>query len=85
MDAGQLLVSGLYDSQTVGVRAVCAEAHIYARTTRREVVEIPLRAQARSPSGVAGSDTPAGTEEYLIFFRKIHKIFKKDWKSGRGL
>ncbi len=77
VDAGQLLVSGLYDSQTVGVRAVCAEAHIYARTTRREVVEIPLRAQARSPSGVAGSDTPAGTEKYLIFFGKSIKFSKR--------
>ena len=26
-----------------------------------------------------------GNRKIPYFFRKIHKIFKKDWKSGRGL
>lgn len=82
VSAGQLLVSGLYDSRTVGVRAVCAEAHIFARTTRREVVEIPLRVTARPLSGDAVAGTAVGTEKYLIIFGKSIKFSKKTGNQG---
>lgn len=39
---GELLVSGLYESQTVGVRYTRAAGKILARTEREFVVEIPL-------------------------------------------
>ena len=82
VDAGQLLVSGLYDSQTVGVRTVCAEAHIYARTTRREVVEIPLRviSSPRTADGPSGTGNDA--EKYLLFFGKTIKFSKRTGNAG---
>lgn len=70
---GQLLVSGLYDSQTLGIRAVPAEAHIYARTTHREVIEIPLQVESSVRQMDPGS---LSCEKYVIFFGKAIKFSK---------
>lgn len=79
---GQLLVSGLYDSQTMGVRAVCAEAHIYAKTTHREVIEIPLQTETIVPVSKDGTTGGASCEKYLIFFGKTIKFSKSTRNEG---
>ncbi len=41
--AGELLVSGIFDSQTVGIRKVHASGHVYARTAQTLRVEVPYQ------------------------------------------
>lgn len=68
--AGDLLVSGVYDSQTVGVRFTRAAGRILARTERVFEVEIPLRDTQK----VYFDEKKSAI--WLNFFQKRVKIFK---------
>lgn len=68
--AGDLLVSGIYDSQTVGVRYTRAAGQILARTERVYEIEIPLRATEKTYT------TEKKNAIWLNFFQKKVKIFK---------
>jgi len=68
--AGDLLVSGVYDSQTVGVRYTRAAGRILARTERVYRVEIPLKTMEKIYSEEKKSAI------WLNFFQKRVKIFK---------
>ena len=68
--AGELLVSGVYDSQTQGFRYTRAAGRILARTERTVRVEIPLEyAQKCYTDEKIGAIT-------LNFFQKSMKIYK---------
>ena len=43
VQAGELLVSGIFDSETVGIRKVHASGHVYARTAQTLRVEMPYQ------------------------------------------
>ena len=66
---GELIVSGLYDSQTQGIRYTDARGRVFARTERDISVEIPFRYEKKSYTG------RVFTEKYLIFFEKEIKIY----------
>ncbi len=68
--AGDLLVSGVYDSQTVGVRFTRAAGRILARTERVYQVEIPLKTTEKVYSKEKKNAI------WLNFFQKTVKIFK---------
>lgn len=72
---GELIVSGLYDSQTQGIRYTDAKGRVLARTERDISVEIPLRYEKKSYTG------RIFTEKYLIFFEKEIKIYGKAGNS----
>jgi len=73
--AGELLVSGLYDSQTIGYRYTRAAGRILARTEHSFHIEIPL-----SYTEKRYTTTEKG-EIWLNFFQKSMKIFKS---TGNG-
>ena len=80
---GQLLVSGLYDSERVGYRWTHAKARVYARTARTFFIEIPLTYEA----SVCRTAADASAEGYdreisLIFFGKEIKFSKKTGNEG---
>ena len=68
--AGDLLVSGVYDSQTVGVRYTRAAGRILARTERVYEIEIPLVTTEKTYT------TEKKSAIWLNFFQKKLKIFK---------
>ncbi len=68
--AGELLVSGLYDSQTGSFRYTRAAGRVMARTERVIKVEIPLSYEEKV------YDAPVFQEIELHFFNFSHKIFK---------
>lgn len=68
--AGELLVSGVYDSQTVGVRFTRAAGRILARTEHQFQVDIPLETTQK----VYSEEKKSGI--WLNFFQKSVKIFK---------
>lgn len=70
VQAGQLLVSGIYDSQTVGFRYTRAAGRILARTEHSYHVEIPL-----SYIEKRYTDTKQG-DIWLNFFQNSLKIYK---------
>lgn len=43
VQAGELLVSGIFDSETAGIRTVHASGHVYARTSQTLRVEMPYQ------------------------------------------
>lgn len=43
VQAGELLVSGIFDSETAGIRKVHASGHIYARTAQTLRIEMPYQ------------------------------------------
>ena len=67
---GELLVSGLYDSQAVGWRVTRAAGRIPARTVHEFSIEIPLVYEKKVYIG-----TPI-CQKTLIFFEKEIKLFK---------
>lgn len=73
---GELLVSGLYESQTVGVRYTRAAGKILARTEREFLVEIPLSYEEKVYQ----------EEKYakiaLNFFNFSLKIFENSGNEG---
>ncbi|MCQ2429460.1 MAG: sporulation protein YqfD [Clostridia bacterium] len=72
---GQLLISGLYDSERVGFRWTHAEGRVYARTVREFRVEIPLSCEAAAPS--LDGDRGISKEISLLFFGKPILFSKK--------
>ncbi len=73
---GELLVSGLYDSERFGYRAVEAKGRVFAKTEFKFEVEIPYEYTVREPKR---------NEIYeisVIFFGFRQKFFKKGGFSG---
>jgi similar to stage IV sporulation protein len=68
--AGELLVSGIYDSNTVGYRYTRAAGRILARTERTVTVNIPLHYDQKE------SGDPKIDQTDLNFFGFSIKIFK---------
>jgi similar to stage IV sporulation protein len=73
---GDLLVSGVYDSQSLGWRVTRAAGRIVARTQRDFTVEIPLTISEKVYSG-----DPI-VKKTLIFFEKEIKLFKNSGILG---
>lgn len=71
---GDVLVSGLYDSMTQGIRITAARARVFARTTRILTVEIPLTCTRKvyAPQGEG-----IQREKSVIFFENHIKFSKK--------
>ena len=68
--AGDLLVSGIYDSKTVGVRFTRAAGRVLARTEQVYEIEIPLKTTEKVYS------TEKTDAIWLNFFQKSMKIYK---------
>lgn len=68
--AGELLVSGVYDSTAVGWRVTRAAGRVMARTVHEFTVEIPLRYEQKVYLDEHFS------QKTLIFFQKEIKLFK---------
>ncbi len=60
--AGELLVSGLYDSVQTGFRYTRAAGEVYARTVEEFIIEIPYEYEGKAYTGVEYCD------KYLNFF-----------------
>ncbi len=75
---GDLLVSGLYDSERYGILYTRAEARVFARTVRVMTVEIPLKYDQKTylDSSYDGS-LGICQEKSLIFFGRHIKFSKK--------
>lgn len=67
---GELLVSGVYDSNVWGYRYTRAAGNVYARTVREIHVEIPLYYEERRYSGEEYSEIT------LFFFSKPIKLYR---------
>lgn len=74
--AGELLVSGLYDSQAGSFRYTRAAGRVMARTERMITVEIPLSYEEKVYTD------PVLQEIELHFFNFSHKIFKNSRNSN---
>ena len=75
---GQVLVSGIYDSQQTGIRVESAKARVFARTTRVFSVEIPLYyEEKRYLTAEEGANLGEYCEKSLIFFGRHIKFSKK--------
>ena len=72
---GQLLVSGIYGSDTEGFRYTVAKGKVYARTERDISVEIPFDYDKKVYTG------RVKTEKYLIFFKKEVKFYSNSGNS----
>lgn len=75
---GDLLVSGVFDSQAVGWRVTRASGRVLARTVHEFSIEIPLNYEQKVYVG-----DPI-TQKTLIFFEKEIKLFKNTGISGTG-
>ena len=73
--AGELLVSGLYDSQTGSFRYTRAAGRVMARTERTITVEIPLSYEEKL------YEDSVLQEVEVHFFNFSHKIFKNSGNS----
>ena len=85
VNEGDLLVSGLYDSDRVGFRWTHAAAHVYARTVRTIQIEIPLTYEHKVYGGAEGANDLSGAfvaERSLFFFGKEIKFSKKTGNQG---
>ncbi len=69
VSAGELIVSGIYESETQGLRYTAAKGEVFAKTTEEISVEIPLKYDKKVYTG------KVFTEKYLIFFKKEIKFF----------
>ena len=71
---GQVLVSGIYESDLTGVRVESAKARVYARTAREFSVTIPL---SREEKRYLTSNEKILREKSLFFFGRHIKFSKK--------
>ncbi len=78
---GEVLVSGIYDSMTQGIRLTAAKARVYARTTRILTVEIPFSAQQK----VYETDPTQIFQEKSLFFFGNHIKFSKSTGNLGGV
>ena len=76
VDQGDLLVSGLYDSKTLGFRYTRAEGSIMAKTVTEYYIEIPYEYEATVYTGAEYCD------KYLNFFDYSINISKNSGKEG---
>ena len=72
---GELIVSGLYDSKTAGIRYTNARGRVLARVEREFCAEIPLKYDKKVYTG------RTFTEKYLIFFEKEIKFYGNSGNS----
>lgn len=79
VDEGDLLVSGLYDSDQVGFRYTHALGKVYARTVEEITVSIPLTYEKKVYSE---EDGVVLCERSLIFFENYIKFSKKTGNVG---
>ena len=78
VSAGEVLVSGIYDTPQAGLRIEPAEARVFARTTREFQVTIPLSYQEKRYLSSAGEDgDEVICEKSVIFFNRHIKFSKK--------
>ena len=78
VSAGEVLVSGIYDSTQTGLRVESAKAKVYARTTREFCVTIPLSyEEKRYLASSGGADGGILQEKSLFFFGRHIKFSKK--------
>ena len=75
---GQLLVGGVYGSETAGDRYTVARGRVIAETEREFRVEIPLYYEEKMFTGRKWS------EKYLIFFEKEVKFFSNCGNSYKS-
>lgn len=73
---GEVLISGLYDSQTVGFRAVRAAGEVYARSADEFFVRVPLVYEKKVYTGEKQS------ERYVNFFGKVINLSKRTGNIG---
>ncbi len=78
---GEVLVSGIYDSMTQGIRLTAAKARVYARTTRVLTVEIPFSYRQK----VYETDTELFLKEKSLFFFGNHIKFSKSTGNLGGV
>ena len=69
MRSGDLLVSGIYESEKAPLRYTCAFGSVYGRVTQTFEIEIPLIQTKKVPTG------EKITKKTLIFFGKPIKFF----------
>ena len=75
---GEVLVSGIYDSMTVGIRITAARARVFARTVRVLTVEIPLSYEQKVyVTDAEGANGGIFQEKTLNFFGNHIKFSKK--------
>jgi len=79
VDEGDLLVSGLYDSNVYGYRWTRAEARVYARTVREFHITVPLTYEQKVYQAEEGS---ASREIFVKFFSKTIKFSKSTGNGG---
>jgi len=80
---GEILVSGLYDSEVEGIRYTAARARVYARTTRVFSVTIPLSYEQKVyQTSADGTSGRPDSEKTLIFFGNPIKFSKKTGNVG---
>lgn len=80
VNEGELLVSGLYDSDRLGLRWTHAAAKVYARTVRTVQIEIPLTCEQKvygSSEGAQSLSSAFVAERSVIFFGEEIKFSKK--------
>lgn len=72
---GELIVSGLYDSKTAGIRYTNAHGVVLGRVERDFCAEIPLKYDKKVYTG------RTFTEKYLVFFEKEIKFYGNSGNS----
>ena len=75
VQAGDLLVSGIFDSKTEGYRVTRAEGRVYAQTSEEFYIKIPYEYEEKVYTGDEYCD------EYLNFFDFSIKISKNSGKT----
>ena len=79
VDEGDLLVSGLYDSNVYGYRWTHAEARVYARTVREFHITVPLTYEQKV---YQTNEKAVSRDVFLKFFSKIIKFSKSTGNEG---
>lgn len=74
VDQGDLLISGLYDSEQVGMRYTHAEGKVYARVVEQITVQIPLTYEKKT---YTTEEDDIFCEKSVIFFENLIKFSKK--------
>jgi similar to stage IV sporulation protein len=80
---GDILVSGIFDSNQLGLRVESAKAKVYARTVRVFTVTIPLSYEQKSYHNAAdGEGNGILCEKSVIFFGRHIKFSNKCGNAG---
>ncbi len=76
VNAGDILISGVYGDKAPGLTVTRAAGYVKARTVRRISVEIPLEYDEKVYTGVEKC------KKYVIFFQKQIKVFINSGNLG---